>query len=67
MVMTSSLPEGSYTYNGMDRVDNAKGYVLGNVVPCCHTCNFAKRGMATNEFVAWVTLVSNHLNLTSHS
>ena len=26
-------------YNGVDRVDNLKGYVLNNCVPCCEKCN----------------------------
>lgn len=28
--------------NGLDRVDNSKGHILGNVVPCCETCNMMK-------------------------
>jgi len=36
---------------GLDRVDNAKGYVLGNIVPCCTTCNLAKRGLGRDEFI----------------
>jgi len=35
-------------------VDSSLGYVLGNVVPCCSTCNFAKRDMAYQEFLAWL-------------
>ena len=26
----------TYIYNGIDRLDNAKGYIDGNVVPCCY-------------------------------
>lgn len=28
--------------NGIDRLDNDKGYIIGNVVPCCGSCNFKK-------------------------
>ena len=27
---------------GLDRLDNCYGYVLGNIVPCCGSCNFTK-------------------------
>jgi hypothetical protein len=30
-------------YNGVDRVDNSLGYVNGNVVPCCASCNQSKK------------------------
>ena len=36
---------------GLDRVDNNKGYVLGNLVPCCWTCNMAKRAMTKADFL----------------
>lgn len=28
--------------NGVDRVDNAKGYLPNNCVPSCHSCNVRK-------------------------
>lgn len=45
--------KGSYFYNGIDRVDNNQGYIMGNVVPCCGVCNKAKQQMTTEEFAAW--------------
>lgn len=53
---------GAYTYNGIDRVDNNKGYTITNSVPCCKDCNFAKRDMTHDEFIAWVTRVFNFTN-----
>ncbi len=44
---------GAFRYNGIDRVDNDKGYVPGNLVSCCGVCNLAKRGMRYNAFVEW--------------
>lgn len=32
-------------YNGLDRIDNNKGYTLKNVVPCCSLCNRIKSNM----------------------
>src|SRR5208282_2079600 len=33
---------GSFTYNGIDRMNNQIGYIEENVVPCCKVCNWAK-------------------------
>ena len=49
---------GNYIYNGIDRIDNTKGYTARNVVPCCPTCNYGKREMSTDEFLEWVERVS---------
>ena len=51
---------GRYIHNGIDRIDNSKGYELGNVVPCCGTCNHAKRTMGYDEFLDWISKVYNH-------
>lgn len=38
--------------NGIDRVDNTKGYTLDNCVPCCKLCNFMKHSQAREDFIA---------------
>lgn len=35
-------PGGVYFYNGVDRLDNSKGYTVENCVSCCEEANFAK-------------------------
>jgi hypothetical protein len=40
--------------NGIDRVDNTKGYILENCVPCCYTCNRAKMHLSMQEWQAWL-------------
>lgn len=35
----------NYIYNGVDRVDNNKGYLIENVVACCKECNSKKSGI----------------------
>ena len=45
---------GVYTYNGVDRVDNAQGYLIGNVVSCCKVCNRAKGTMGYGEYKAFL-------------
>jgi len=47
-----SAPEPA---NGIDRVDNSKGYENGNVVGCCAQCNFAKNDLSVASFLAWVS------------
>lgn len=46
--------------NGVDRIDSTKGYTKENVVPCCTTCNNAKRTMTVAEFLQWARRVVLH-------
>jgi 5-methylcytosine-specific restriction endonuclease McrA len=48
------------TYNGIDRVDSSKGYILGNVVTCCEHCNKAKLDRTSSEFLAWAERLVNY-------
>lgn len=41
-------------YNGIDRVDNSKGYTKENSVPCCKFCNFSKSKGTEEEFKEWL-------------
>jgi len=59
-VYSSKPGLGTFTYNGIDRIDNTKGYVAGNVVPCCRTCNSAKGVMSLTEFEAWLNRVTSY-------
>lgn len=43
-----------FTYNGLDRVDNTKGYSSDNCVPCCGTCNRMKGSMSQSDFIAHI-------------
>lgn len=52
---------GSFTYNGIDRVDNSEGYTVANSVPCCKTCNRAKDTMSAGDFYAWINRVHAHI------
>lgn len=53
---------GTFIYNGIDRMDNSMGYTTKNCVSCCKRCNFAKGTMSSREFVQWITRVYHHLN-----
>lgn len=43
-----------FKYNGIDRIDSSFGYIETNVVPCCRTCNLAKRELPQVDFVGWL-------------
>jgi hypothetical protein len=49
---------GEFMYSGIDRVDNSRGYVSGNVVPCCWYCNRAKGVLSLQEFLGWCNRLS---------
>lgn len=48
---------GDFTYNGLDRMDNLRGYTLDNVVPCCWVCNRMKSKMSLKEFLEHISKI----------
>lgn len=48
---------GDYIYNGLDRIDNNKGYIIENIISCCKICNRAKDKMTLQEFQNWIEKV----------
>jgi len=65
-VYSSSNNTGDYIHNGIDRIDNSKGYTLENCVSCCKICNYAKQRMHQKNFYSWIINVYNHLELESY-
>jgi hypothetical protein len=53
---------GAYIYNGVDRVDAKKGYIEGNVVPCCPLCNYMKSDFPVSDFLSHVIKISKYQN-----
>ncbi|KKN85521.1 hypothetical protein LCGC14_0278440 [marine sediment metagenome] len=51
---------GAYTYSGIDRVDNDKGYTITNTVSCCKYCNTAKGTMSIEDFTQWINNLINY-------
>ena len=39
------------SYNGIDRINNLKGYTKENCVPCCAFCNMAKSRYTVSTFL----------------
>ncbi len=56
-----------FTFNGIDRVDNTKGYIKGNVVACCRTCNFMKHSMNQQAFIEQAIKIADHSRMTKES
>lgn len=52
--ISKSMHGSQYLFTGIDRKDNSLGYEIGNVVPCCKFCNFAKHKHSMKEFQAWL-------------
>lgn len=53
---------GDYIYNGIDRIDNSKGYMFDNCVPCCRACNVAKGERSLPEFLEWIDRIHYHVH-----
>jgi len=39
--------------NGIDRIDNTKGYELKNCAPACKHCNYVKGDLSIEDFNIW--------------
>jgi len=48
-------------YSGIDRVNNEKGYVIGNCVPCCKVCNRMKSSMGYEDFINHIESIASNL------
>lgn len=51
---------GSYTYSGVDRINNSIGYTTDNCVPCCGKCNHMKGTFDYEEFMLTVIEIYKH-------
>lgn len=51
---------GSYMYNGLDRVKQSQGYTCTNVVPCCRQCNVMKWDYSKEEFIDQIKKILSH-------
>lgn len=51
-----------YIYNGIDRLDSAKGYAIENCVPCCTEVNFMKKNMSKERFIELCSKISERFS-----
>lgn len=51
--------------NGIDRVDNSKGYTLDNVVTACTTCNIMKQDLSHVAFIDHIKRILNRIECST--
>lgn len=57
---TRKYVNGDFIYNGIDRIDSRKGYLINNCVSCCLRCNLMKRDIPQQEFLDHIEKIHNH-------
>ena len=53
-IAKSTCNNGDFIYQGIDRLDNTKGYNINNCVPCCIKCNRAKDVDSFENHKEWI-------------
>jgi len=54
--ITKNMADRSWIkYNGVDRIDNLRGYEKDNCAPCCTMCNSFKSDYSQQEFLEHIT------------
>lgn len=56
---------GAFFYNGIDRVDNNRGYTKDNCVTCCGTCNRMKFKHDKSKFLNHVSQIHHNKKTTN--
>jgi len=51
---------GKLNQDGIDRVDNSKGYESKNCVPCCSLCNTMKLNRSVSDFLSHIQKIINN-------
>jgi len=46
--------------NGIDRINNNKGYIIANCLPCCKMCNMMKNIQHPNEFIDKIHIIMRY-------
>jgi hypothetical protein len=59
-VFSGNKTNGTFLYNGIDRMDNVIGYTKNNCTTCCIMCNKAKDVYSLQEFYTWIDKINRH-------
>ncbi len=57
-----SCKNGSFFYNGIDRLNNKIGYIIDNCVPCCKQCNQMKGIISHDQYKEKINTIFNRIN-----
>lgn len=55
--------KNTITTNGIDRIDNNKGYTIENSTPCCKLCNISKASLTVVEFLDMIKKIYINMEL----
>lgn len=44
---------------GIDRINSSMPYIIGNITPCCKTCNYLKNELSVNDFYEHLKQIYN--------
>ncbi len=58
----TTVPLRTFTYNGIDRVDNSIGYTKENSVTCCRRCNQMKNDMNLEEWLVHMKRILDNVD-----
>ena len=50
-------------FNGIDRKNNNKGYIMSNSITCCKNCNSMKSDLSLKNFKRQIKKIHKHLKL----
>lgn len=64
-LVVRGVMQGTFIYNGLDRIDSSFPHELSNVVPCCSICNRMKSDMSLENFLSHIRRINKHLDLKS--
>lgn len=57
----SIYDDSTFDFCGLDRLNSNKGYIKGNIVPCCNKCNLMKGSLSYQEFTSAVKKINKNM------
>ena len=60
-VRKRATANGICVYNGIDRLDNSKGYIISNCVSCCKLCNSMKSKLSKEDFLQHIKKIHKNM------